>query len=1149
MTTDITNPKLPTKECKVPIHIHEEHLRCLEEEAKDKFYGQSHCVFFSTFNVEKIGMQFALFYCTARTALRIIIVYETEEERKAWVIAHKAMFGNFNLSARLFLVDDEETEENVLHYTNEMVTEDKDQRIAEHRERSSSINDVFVTCLIKRTSLYEMYPYQKETYRLLPFRSDESAISAMFSSLCIAHRDARAVSPMLTPIVRRSRRGGDNLNVYAHMWDYLIVCSNTVISDEHVHDLNLLSIRHRRVFLNSVVDDHDDITVANARRLLSCTDAPLPDQIRDVFSNKAEDRELIEEYALGEFVQYFRLNDVPRTDLQNTVTVKRSQKGARLSKQKASTSLHLSENDLPEIDAVDGVNFYTGISEFRSTIDFNTFDGSRNIVEINQRSNVSILLIYDEGMITKLKKIRRHTVSNTHHIITEEDNVRLKCTTIISYTMSHLDKSFYLVSPYISKGHPFYNLPNVRCLHPSDKKKILAVEPEYTIIVFDTLFVNQKRCVPYKQCKAHVVFAMFQHTTEEVELRKYMATKPLGSMDKWMTEEPVFTGDRFSTNTDSLFNVVPAHFAFVDTGVVYSNPHVLLTNIFKDFFHRLHNLYNEDNARLNDLRTHDVQEVNRALWIHSCCSEIIVSNSDQRIFATHQRKKERKARLANKTFFIPSRGFRLETMELIQHRFTPEYKLETVKLLSRMRSKIPKRVVNRELEDRAVAVNKEIEDETRKQKERVLGFIKWSTFPDDFRVRITCNVNSSTFISSVTQPPVPNSEDDSVKKAMSSSSSSSSSPSPSMFFCESCDYQTSRSNNYKRHISSVKHKKRTSTEEDNPEQSSGTNRILNTDDDDDDNPSETRGSSDNGISCRYCNMKFRDIHNYHRHILSRKHQQNVERVTYMKHNTIACGQCSSRFPDAEKYYDHLQTNHGQELRRSCHACECIHNQSDHGEHLKTREHIERTRYGPWQRYCEHCSMAFSTRSEMINHNESDEHLAQLPLFVDTNKPFKTIEVSLDRVLLAFASGHEFINSSLFVDTHVFNLIVNADDRLRNTSDYITLMLMTACIQPFYRNIYTTLDGLSGFVVCNIVGKIGVLGAYNIEHEGFVELLSRFIREEVLDEINFIEYAPVHLKDKILEALEKFYVEEITFSNYLIPGVPHGDLHYHIVKFV
>ncbi|OQW72205.1 MAG: hypothetical protein BVN35_14435 [Proteobacteria bacterium ST_bin11] len=1176
---DVVVPELSTQECKISVHVREEYERYLNDREGIEYKGQTHCLYFSTLKASALGMQFAFFYCAMQCSLRVLVVYETREEGDMWTTAHKSMFGNFNTSARLLLIEDESTGGEILRYTNSAITENKDQRVDEGLT-DLHVDEVFTVCLIRRSTLFNMYPYRRQTSSLQPFISKTDDIITTLLSLHVATRDVRSVAHGAFPIYQGAD-SNDYLNVYAHTWDHLIVGSPTLLNSDHVYDLNLLSVRHQRIFLNSIVDVYGDITVDQARRVLSCTNNQLSEAVEDLFSDAETYRETTEEYNVGEFIRYFRLNDAPRVHLDNTVTVKREVKIAKALTTRTRFEKDTSSAHASTIDDQGCIDLYTGLEELRSTIDFNTQDGSCNVVNINGKSNVSALLVYDEKVIAKMPKYRM-SIANTQSIITNEDNVQLKCATIIAYTMARLNETFYIVSPYISRSHSFHNLPNVRCIHPSEREKVLAIERGHTIIVFDTLFINKHQCIPYKQCKAHVIFTMFQRTSEEDELQKYIAMRPTGPWQRWMTEAPVFTGNRFDTNTNSLFNIVPAHFAFVDTGVLYPNPHALLSRIFGVFFKRLHELNIENTEPLVQMKNVDLQELNEDSWINSCCSEIVLTNEEQREFAQMQLVNSRMKRINEGSPRIPTRTYEIEKCALMQERSSPKFIETQLRLISQFKQRVVLPVFNKSIESRATALTTRIFDEEQKQRDRVLSFLNWELFPDDFRVRITCNTNSTAFISSVVQPPVPRVSKKAVTTAatritrrpkkvnaftctacdfhasffckferhiqtskhqrnvdysLSTNEQQQAQPEAHVYACVACSFKTLKISNMKKHVQTAKHQKNYKEFHDS---SSNNNSEDDTStlDREDDTPQDQ-------VTCRHCNTFVDNIFAYQRHVLTKKHLDNVNQVQI---TALTCEFCTRTFLKNEDYYDHLYHDHQQEITRCCPACDALYNQSDYREHIKTSEHVNKVRYGPKQRYCEYCNLSFTSRESMIKHNESDGHLAELPLYVDTSNPFTTIEVALNRSFLAFVAGNAFINKSLFVDTHVFNLIVNAPESLRNSSDYMSLMLVTACIQPTYRNIYRSLDGLSGFVSCNLIDKVGILSAYNVEHEDFKDLLKQFINEEIIYHTNFIEYAPASLKDKLVSAFDDYDIEDITFSKYHIRGVPQGDTSYLVVNF-
>ncbi len=1052
-------PELLVQKCQFPLHIQAEHERFNRQE--NTSHESSKFFVVSTTKLYEMGVTFALFHhlmCTRYSIVnRALVVYHDDDELAEWMRIVELVFARKRRALRFLVVDD--ALQNV--YTNASM--------------NTARTHLFV--FVRRSALLGMFPVGADiTAQLRPFMtSDECVVTAM-RNIHVPVVDSRCISPGDPPLLSNAP-SSDRFNAYAHLWSSVFFTSKGFVDKENIYDINMLAITQYR-FCVVDVSIGDEIRMSNVRCILNHSDGTINSDILGVLRKDKYDYECIPEDSLTDIVRYFQMYDTPVTDMSNLVVFKNK-------RHRSTTSSSSSSSSQLEDHTSNDINTYSGLNELKSIVDYNTQDGLAQRTEINSNSRYSMLAIYDKRIIEITEKLGKY--ANKKHfseVFTDENNVHLKCATIIAYTMANLHTPFYLVCPYISSVHPLMNIVNVRCMHITDVNEILSIEEEYTLIVFDTYFVNQpKNAKIFRDSRCHLLFATFQHTQEEEELQKFVAKKPLCTWKRWMTEAPFFCNDGFSMNTESIFRMVPAHFTNVSAMKTHSTIYNYLREVYENFEKSIEYAYIVDTEEIVRLESEELEDAADDLWDKECCTSVIMTPEEQRCFAyanIEQRRHELRVGLRP---LIPSKNFEVERRELLDEIRTSEYMQRHMQIFSRLvpREEVRDLKITREARSRLAEVRDQIAAEKRKRDERVLAFLREETRSADYRVRITCNVDYRNYISSVSRPPIPN---DCTRAIVQEADVSNE--------CKVCLYKSSRPCNYQRHLYSRKHKQNLKALK---------NTVI---------PLQRTMAT---YYCEHCDIQMRAKSDFDRHVVSRRHVLMVA-----KNDIVQCSLCDhDPFTDKETYAIHLASAHSEDVHVSCNACNVEVLYSTLTEHLKTREHRELVEDGPWQRYCKCCDEYFSEAKLMQKHNKTSAHLTRMPTTVNPSNPFITIEVQLNRFILAFAVDNHFINRSLFTDTHVFNSVVNAKSELRQSQDYITLMLISACISPTRRSTYKTEDGLAGFTVLSFKNQMGILGAFNEQHSGFVALLARFIKE-FSDVFCYLEYYPAYLESEIEAAI-------------------------------
>jgi hypothetical protein len=1031
--TEIINENLVINKCQIPVHIKQEYDRCRNTETTNDLYHQT--LLLSTLSPELIGFPLAVFYCLFNkdyTHQRILIVYE-DGERERWIDVLRETVGK---NARI------------------LTDEDTNERLYEKN------NLTFV--LVPRLNVYQSYPHKEVTKDFQPFVSKEKDVNMAMLGVRVNIQDTRCIS---LPWAQKKKQTSPEhaIEVHAFAWDILIFTSKTFSHENGVYDLNTLPVIHKRVCISSIINNEDEITFRNVRHILSYSNASITAEMHEALKDEECLDDCIEETCLETLLHYFRVNDQPSTSLENVQVIrKRAKKQRASSSSSSSSSMRATHEDYSPHTYAGEINLYTGLTEFHSTYDFNTPSGACNQVLIDPQSRISALLVYDDNILQGIIDLKRNqSFKRIAALFTDEDYVQLKCSTIIAFAMANLDKPFYLVSPYISFAHPFHNLPNVRCLHVTEKDKIFAIEPEYTLIVFDTFAINRKESLPYKECRCKLLFVTFQHTLEEIELQKFVAKRPISPYRKYMFAEPLLTGDRFDQNTHTVFSLSSAHFTFVDDHSLYSNAYSLLRVIFDTYARHLCALSIKYNARQVELESEKLQKLESHEWIRECTTDLLMSGAELRCIAYRSILNKQHERSRVPRTLLPSTSPRQEKSAILMR----ISQMNSMKAhLSAMENRLqpafgaPARRSKKLLARRRIIIE-ELEGEELKLRECITSFLEKTIDPDLFRIRITCNTNTAIFGSSICKPPNIRLADPSKERS-------------SILYCKYCNCTSKSEKYHTRHLKSKLHKNLYDKRVD-----SSTNEIIDAD-------------ADN-LSCDYCNAKFAHYQNYQKHLLTKKHQSNVQQTEHRR-NKIECEFCSEVFFSIQhEYYVHMKEIHHIQYEKYCPACDSLHPFHEFEDHLSSQEHVEKTEDGPLQTYCPYCFEEFGVFNPGRHHNESIEHIANVPSIIDPTNPFPTIEFSFNRFYLTFAIHHNFINDDLFVDPLMFNRIIDAKEELRHSSDYLTLIFLASCISPVRRQLYSTRDKLSGFLVCSFNDQVGILGTYNHDHLEFQHSLSAF----------------------------------------------------------
>ena len=128
----------------------------------------------------------------------------------------------------------------------------------------------------------------------------------------------------------------------------------------------------------------------------------------------------------------------------------------------------------------------------------------------------------------------------------------------------------------------------------------------------------------------------------------------------------------------------------------------------------------------------------------------------------------------------------------------------------------------------------------------------------------------------------------------------------------------------------------------------------------------------------------------------------------------------------------------------------------------------------------------------------------------------------------------FLDDTVRVDTKDFVHVLTPENAA-TISDAITLTIISACIQPRFKQCYTTTNRSSGILVCGLHNQLGIIGSYGTE---LAEITTKFVRHLVSTNIDSyrVDYMPVKLIQHFADAaLNCGYGVEMFWEQ---PNVPY-----------
>ena len=617
-------PELLVKKCHVSADVYEEFQKLSQVVDKD-----SNTVIISSLpnDVDK-AFTLALLHClnTEKSFDQLLCVYESEEQRAAWSFIASSM----SKCIRVHCVSDEDSQSLVFF--------------------NSHVNVVFV----KRARLISYFKHAHALQDVVPFVDEDSAIYERLSNIDVVAADVRCVNTMPFPLDYTK----DEFTVYKFHWHALIYPSTTLQTD-FVYDLNMVTtLRGSRICLltdwRHDIDDGTRILDFHMyRRIVSTLATPI-DDITDFVVRSKNPLPAVAEEDLDCMCKYHVLNQYVDTENNNCIVTLRRHEKQRREQQAPSSSSSQQQHRSP-------------FSLLREIIDFNS---SVKITRtpVNRESNYSMMLIYDQEMIDRLRKLSRkpgvvwrHS-SSYLHTLTDVHNSRTKCTLIETFVMSQLDKQFYLLSPYISSSHPLCNFPNVRNLHPTDMRPAHALGEDATLIVFDAIFANSCH-LDYLKCKCHVIFVVYQHTHEEEELQKFLigapsaddsffsrSAYPVVNYIPFASSLPVRKFEERKLHLESSYRMAIAHFRTDAGRNIHTNLYPLLSRLLDITLSEVGRRYCQRSTEYTKIKYSTIPDLHRRLYVQRCVSvaclrfnvgsECIINEDDDMLDSPYSEEEE-----------------------------------------------------------------------------------------------------------------------------------------------------------------------------------------------------------------------------------------------------------------------------------------------------------------------------------------------------------------------------------------------------------------------------------------------------------------------------------------------------------------------------
>ena len=107
------------------------------------------------------------------------------------------------------------------------------------------------------------------------------------------------------------------------------------------------------------------------------------------------------------------------------------------------------------------------------------------------------------------------------------------------------------------------------------------------------------------------------------------------------------------------------------------------------------------------------------------------------------------------------------------------------------------------------------------------------------------------------------------------------------FYCKYCDYGCDKKSNYTRHIATRKHSVKKRAAENEPKQAKTSQKTRNFKKKSKKNPKKSKKNENTGVVCKFCNFQTKHLGTFNRHLKTKKHIRNFQKVQNMiKKNEI-----------------------------------------------------------------------------------------------------------------------------------------------------------------------------------------------------------------------------------------------------------------------
>ena len=652
-------PELFLKKCVVSTSIHEEYQRYKRTTFSiDKKYDT--IVLSSSLDGVDASFALALFHClnTEKTFDQLLCVYSNEEEYSRWSKIARSMSSHIK-THHLCVVDQ-------IYTTN-----------------VSYFNVVF----IGRPLLRIYFKHDESLQNITPFVDDDLHVFSQLSDIDVIATDVRCVNSMPYPLDYKE----EEFSVYKFYWHALIYPSS--ILTDFVYDLNMITtVQGARICLltEGRCDDENDgekiISLAQYRQLISTFNTPIDEVTNYLIRSQNDDTTVVAEtdllfvckyHALHQPLEFFiyneddddndeeeeEENDEENED-ENCRRFSLIRKYAKQRKSIRSSSSHSSSSSSSTSPSeLSLLLLNANLSPFdnlREIIDFNS-SVKINRTLVDEQSNYSMMLIYDQEMIDRLRHLARKPGvvwchSNSYfHTLTDVCNSRMKCTLIETFIMSQLHKQFYLLSPFVSSSHPLCNFPNVRNLHPTDMRPAHALDKDATLIVFDAIFANNAH-LDFSACKCHVIFVVYQHTHEEEELQKFsvvavdtndsFSSMPISTayFIPFTSSLPVRKFKEDKVHLESVYRMALVHFRTDRRSRVFVNLYPLLCRLLDITLAEVGSRFCRHSDEYTRLKYSVIPDLHRKLYVQRCasiaCMRFCAGDEDDELFGTYYNEEE-----------------------------------------------------------------------------------------------------------------------------------------------------------------------------------------------------------------------------------------------------------------------------------------------------------------------------------------------------------------------------------------------------------------------------------------------------------------------------------------------------------------------------